>query len=96
MTISTTVPVTTSTSRTACKVNAETFANPGMIHTTKYDATENHITEKWKFSTQSNISITHDEEASTQKSKEVLKSWGSSLARSNISTAHESIEIHGK
>ena len=77
VTISTTVPVTTSTSRTACKVNAETFANPGMIHTTKYDATENHITEKWKFSTQSNISITH-EEASTQKSK-VLKSWGSSL-----------------
>ena len=44
VTISTTVPVTTS--RTACKVNAETFANPGMIHTTKYDATENHITEK--------------------------------------------------
>jgi hypothetical protein len=49
VTISTTVPVTTS--RTACKVNAETFANPGMIHTTKYDATENHINKMEIFNT---------------------------------------------
>jgi hypothetical protein len=62
---------------------------PGTIHTTKYGATENHVTGKWKFSlTRSKISLAH-EEASTAI-PEFLST------RSKISNTHESSQTGSK
>ncbi|OEU13213.1 hypothetical protein FRACYDRAFT_241548 [Fragilariopsis cylindrus CCMP1102] len=89
VTITTTVPVTTRTSRTPVTDGITRKVNEikilGMIHTTKYDAT----------STRPNISIAHEERHQETRSKyaatenRVTEKWKFSSPRSKISIAHE-------